>query len=530
MMLRLQLFMTFFLGLVTLLVSPLASAAVPSEWGTLDTPYVSSDSLSFWDPSASAPNWDSIINQGGAANVLFGIRIGGPSPYVRNPGILFAPASNTKLFTTAAALKYLGPEFRIETELRWQQIDASKPGSVTQLTLVGNGDPTWAMSEFGEDLNTRIDGMVDALLKEGVTEVQGDIRVAAGDSRWNKLAYPQGWSLEDHTACYGALAQAFNLDINCAVYTVSGPAKGQWEDSDIPIPVDLKVRRARGTQLTVQAVDMVGVPGARFVITGTWASGSAPVSFILPIQNTSSWIRNRLMDALEKKGIQLIQDEPVAAAPEVRHLTFYSPPLREILKPFMKKSINVVGEALFKIMGQRLGPADVDLMQASRQVMKDFVATIGNETARSQDLRIQNGFYSDQVALFDGSGVSRDNFVSTAAIMTLLTDLNRSTDFPVLWESLPIAGVDGTLANRMKRSAAEGVLRAKTGTLRGVYNLSGYVPHFVNSSGTIDSFVPFVMLTKTNAEKEAASRAAQDRVGAALATAVNPAGIPRDLP
>jgi D-alanyl-D-alanine carboxypeptidase len=82
--------------------------------------------------------------------------------------------------------------------------------------------------------------------------------------------------------------------------------------------------------------------------------------------------------------------------------------------------------------------------------------------------------------------------------------------FSALWSALAIAGVDGTLRNRMKGTAAEGQLRGKTGTLRGVYNLAGYLP-------TDTGYVPFVVLTKTTPDFKFEARAAADRVGAQLA-------------
>jgi PBP4 family serine-type D-alanyl-D-alanine carboxypeptidase len=124
------------------------------------------------------------------------------------------------------------------------------------------------------------------------------------------------------------------------------------------------------------------------------------------------------------------------------------------------------------------------------------------------------------VELVDGSGMSHSNPVSPQAMYALLEALSRSPDFGVLWRALPIAGVDGTLAKRMRGTAAEGVLRAKTGTLSGSYNLAGYVPRF-NAAGAITGYVPFVVLTRTTGDLRYNALAAHNRVGARLAALVN---------
>jgi D-alanyl-D-alanine carboxypeptidase/D-alanyl-D-alanine-endopeptidase (penicillin-binding protein 4) len=210
-------------------------------------------------------------------------------------------------------------------------------------------------------------------------------------------------------------------------------------------------------------------------------------------------VRSLLIAALRAPAIRYVPAAlPAPAGAPVLSAHFESPPLRTFLRPFLKESINLIGDALFRTLGARLGDAHADLWDAGRAVATDFFAR----------RRL------DAVIVHDGSGVSRENRVTPATVTELLLQLRVAADFPTLWDALPIAGVDGTLAHRMKGTAAEGVLRAKTGTLSGVYNLSGYVPDVHGE------FVPFVLLSRTKAGNGDVAHAAEDRVGAALARAL----------
>lgn len=480
-------------------------------------------------------NWDDVINGDNSTGspITFGIDLYGPSPYTRNTNLSYKPASNTKLFTTAAALEKLGKDFRLATTISWRAVSARKPETITELTLTGSGDPTWGMPEFNETLTTRVEALADALVAQGVRAVRGPVRVQASDARWNEVQYPQGWEEEDRIYCYGALPQAFNLQNNCATYVVTGPKRGFWKEEGVPVSVTLDIKPGTRTRLRVESLDSGRIQGAAYRIFGTWrqteeleetpeAFDSNAVVFELPVHRTDEWVRNLFVHALRDRGVKFYASRVRSADPYVRSLTHYSPTLAEILRPFNKDSINQIGDGLFKILGERFGDSRVDLLAAGHGVMAEFLRNLGSAAARRAHIKPQPGFFSDDVMLFDGSGVSRDNLVTTSAVMALLLDLRARTDFEAVWQSLPIAGVDGTLKKRMKGTAAENVLRAKTGTLRGVYNLSGFVPRF-NDAGTIAEFVPFVILTKTDSAHRIEARAAQDRVGAALAAIVNTA-------
>ena len=176
-----------------------------------------------------------------------------------------------------------------------------------------------------------------------------------------------------------------------------------------------------------------------------------------------------------------------------RSLVFLSPPLSELVKPFLKNSINFLGDAFLKQLGTT----------ESGSLRSDGLRQLENH------LRLSLGDIHN-LSLHDGSGLSRTARVSPELLLQYLAALTRKPYFRTIYAALPIAGIDGTLKNRMKGSPAEGTLRAKTGTLDGVYNLAGYVPDGKD-------FIPFVILTRTTSALASAARAAEDRIGAEMA-------------
>lgn len=466
-------------------------------------------------------DWDSVIDQAGGEKVEFGVNLHGPSPYTRNHDLAFIPASNTKIFTTAAALDLLGPDYRYETRLTWRRVAPDSPAQITELTLHASGDPSWGMKEFGEDVWTRIRRFAADLKAQGVREIRGPIRVVSEDPRWEKWQFPPGWQDEDFWECYGALPRPVNLQVNCAIFVVSGRTSGAWQEAGVPTPVKVSLKKGSKTQLSVRVVGAPDNPRASFVIEGTWAAGTPPQKIVFPIHDTGHWFLNLFTQALKTEGIRRVAKVKRGQDRMLQELRYLSPTLGEILVPFMKSSINVVGEAIFLTLGQKFGAPDADLLSGGQSVMRAFVSQIGTLAAERAGVPAEPGYFAEEAVFWDGSGVSRENRVSTNTVMALLLDLRASPLFGHFWESLPIAGVDGTLASRMKGTAAEGVLRAKTGTLTGVYNLSGFVPRW-GTEGQVLEFVPFVMLSRTSAENRVAARAAQDRVGAKLVEVVNP--------
>ena len=467
--------------------------------------------LGVMSPLAQAStDWAKLISPTGQSPFNFGVEIQGPEPYFKDADVEFAPASLTKYFTSFTALQKLGPDYRFVTTVEWKKV---QPGVVTGLKVIGSGDPSWGLSELGETIKTRVALIAERLYQAGIREVDGEVSAISEDLRWDNMQYPEGSDPADHLECYGALPQAFNLDLNCAGFQVNNPDVGFWQSEGVPVPVILDITPGAHTRLSVMGRTVNGIPNAKYIIQGTWAAGASPVSFNLPIHDVKTWVQNLLTSALRDRGIKVLTEKTPAIVGDTARDQILSPKLSDILKPFLKKSLNVIGEGLFRFLGQKFGPKDLALLPAGQAVIADFIADIGTGTSEN---------FSSQMTILDGSGLSRSDQITPHSLLVLLSEQSKADYFSAIWNALPIAGVDGTLADRMKNTPAAGVIRAKTGTLTGVYNLAGYAPVF-GDHGLISDYVPFVMLTKLSdrLDSGAGVHAAEDRVAAALATLVS---------
>jgi D-alanyl-D-alanine carboxypeptidase/D-alanyl-D-alanine-endopeptidase (penicillin-binding protein 4) len=465
------------------------------------------NSNSIWPPVFGPP--------GHSQEFRLGFVWNGPAPFERNGAALFFPASTMKLWTAFHALESLGGDYRFETEVQWLE-SPDAPGVAWNLALIGDGDPSWGMSELGEPLvEAPFHRITQVLVRAGIREVRGAPRAIAADERWESIRYPEGWREEDRIACFGAQPQAFNLGGNCAQIKVSGPGRIQFLRKEIPIQLVDDLRFGNETRLTLTPIDGPDAASIAFRVGGTWRAGSEPVLDWLPIHKTRVWSESLMISALEQAGIRQTPDQPAPRDATLISQILYSPPISEILIPFLKLSLNWIGESLLRKIGQLEGNSNsADHLLLGQEQMRLRVASVlGDDTA------------SQGVQLMDGSGVSHQSFVTPEATRILLDRIRAHPNFDIIWNALPIAGIDGTLAKRMQGTRAQNWLRAKTGTLSDAYNLAGFVPDSRwNGTGTptADQLLPFVTLVNTQKENGKEARALIDRVGAKLSSLQNP--------
>ncbi len=205
---------------------------------------------------------------------------------------------------------------------------------------------------------------------------------------------------------------------------------------------------------------------------------------------------SRLTKQLRAAGVRVVHAPARGVAPITSTLAYTerSAPLSRVLAAMNKPSDNFLAEELLKGLGAGLG--DGGSTVAGAGVAKRFLQSIG---------------VSDGFRIRDGSGLSYQDKLTARVVLKVLGAMAKRADFPVFWRSLAIAGVDGTLEDRMRGTPAAGNVRAKTGTLNAASSLSGYVT--TGNGHTLS----FAMLMNGDPVPAARARAAQDAVAVLLA-------------
>jgi serine-type D-Ala-D-Ala carboxypeptidase/endopeptidase (penicillin-binding protein 4) len=257
--------------------------------------------------------------------------------------------------------------------------------------------------------------------------------------------------------------------------------------------------RAREDTLTARTAPLEilsdSIAGA-LVVRGTVPLGDSVV-ITRAYRHSNDAARMALRTLLVDRKIEVT--DGVAAPARARTDTLVvltSPPLHEVHARMQKPSQNQLAEAIFKTIGREV--TGVGTADSARAAVERHLLTWG----------IGPG----EVAVRDGSGLSRHDYLTPRAIVRLLTVMQQQPTFDLFFASLPIAGVDGTIASRMRRTPAEGNLRAKTGTLDKARSLSGYV---TTSDG---HQLVFSMLCNNWAGSVRDVERVQDAVGAYLAS------------
>ncbi|MEP6999130.1 MAG: D-alanyl-D-alanine carboxypeptidase/D-alanyl-D-alanine-endopeptidase [bacterium] len=394
----------------------------------------------------------------------------GDTLYSRNADKLFMPASNMKLLTGTTALVQLGADYRWSTSMlaRGSVRDSVLTG---ELIVRGNGDPSVSAHMQKGDALAPLRALADSLRAHGIARVHGQLVAAPSPFTDEPLGY--GWSWSDLDDSYSAGVDALYFNEGFTEVVVYGGAhagdavRATTRPASTYPALIVRARTVAAVNHGASAADSAAAHAiavsqdssrAGILVAGTVAAGDSVVVEITFRRQTEAYLA-ALREAMLARGI-VVEEAPVGNLGDSRPLfTMRSPPLRDVLPFFEKPSQNQIGEILLKTLALEktgVGRADSGSKVVSRQA-----------TAW--------GAEADGFAIHDGSGLSRHDYVSPRTLIHVLDAMRHHADFALFYDAMPIAGIDGTIRNRMKGTPAEGNLHAKTGTLDKARSLSGYV-------------------------------------------------------
>ena len=379
-----------------------------------------------------------------------------------NPRNLLVPASIAKLVSLATAVDAVGWDYRYETTLRATGtiVDGVLQGD---LVVVGSGDPAIGGRD-GDDIGV----LVAALKAQGIRRIEG--RIVGDDDAFEDPRPGLAWAWDDLGYAFGSLYGALNLAENRMAVTV---APGESESSPTIITVDplaayrpLVNRSVTGPRGSMPLLWPEQRPGEAFLtLAGSIPLGAPAATLNVSSGNPTFWfasvLRNRLLrDGIEVTGEAFDVDDALPPPDRASAWTIYthrSHPLSEIAQPMLKESINLYGEAVLRLNAAAAPRTNDAALEGMGQRLEQWGITRGGWQ------------------LIDGSGLSRRDVITPDTLVTVLRRMYDASGRSPWMTALPIAGRDGTLDGRMKGTAAENNVRAKTGTMSNVRSLAGYV-------------------------------------------------------
>lgn len=403
--------------------------------------------------------------------------------YALNSGMLFNPASNEKLFTSATALSTLGEAFPFSTVV---SVDSSS----RTIFLKGYGDPVFSTADL------------DSVVRTITPRLPADRswRVAADVSYFDDLFFGEGWTWDDEPASYEMFLTPLCINSNCIEVQVrpgwnAGDSlrvqlrpptsfvtienRGTTVKDSVRTPLDISRKwRERTNIITVSGEMLTGDSVSKTQLSVWQPERYAALLFAERLRANGVRVDTVLIDTVRAGSVELFR---------------FSHRMDSVVTNLNKVSDNLSAETILKTLGAELHGVPGSA-QKGLSVVKEFLA--------------RNLIDTTKVSMVDGSGLSRYDLTSPDVIVQLLEVMQRdSAHFPVFYSSLPIAGVDGTIDSRMRGSTAEGNLHAKTGTLSAVTALSGYVR-------TADAeLLAFSILMQNYVGPSRPYRGVQDRIG-----------------
>jgi D-alanyl-D-alanine carboxypeptidase/D-alanyl-D-alanine-endopeptidase (penicillin-binding protein 4) len=401
---------------------------------------------------------DGIIHQPSQKKVQFSIHIikadSGQTLYSHNSRRALIPASNMKIIVTAAALKFLGPDYQYKTKVGLCD---------NTLTVLGSGDPLLGDkvtdAKYSRQTDWIFEDIIAALKENGVTTIRD---IIIDTSIFDDQRVHPNWPKEELNRWYACEVSGLNFNGNCIQITAinnSGTVNISIEPKTGFIKVFNRVAPISKGNSAIGSYRSQEIN--EIIVYGKCKDKAGP--FEVAIERPAVFFGSLLAENLAKAGINIdgqLIEKSVGDDCNFRLLTEYSTPISDCLARCNKDSLQLAAEALFKTIAVNSTPDRRNgSWRKAREAISHYLLELGLD---------RNEFYID-----DGSGLSRQNKLSANAITKVLSDVYKSKDWTLYKDSLAVGGVDGTISKYFKEEKYKGKVLGKTGYIDDVKSFSG---------------------------------------------------------
>jgi len=378
----------------------------------------------------------------------------GGTVYKHDAGELMIPASNMKIITTAAALKYLGSDYEYITKVGLCD---------DTLVVIGSGDPLLGDEKtnikYGRERDWIFTDIVQLLKRNGTKTVKD---IIIDSSVFDDQRVHPNWPKKELNKWYACEVSGLNFNDNCiAISTKNNGGK-------VAVLIEPQTSFLKLTNKVIPISRGTSAVGTyrnkepnKIVVYGRCKDRVGP--FDVAIERPAAFFGFLLYENLAKSGIKTkghLIEKILDDHSNFKLLTQYTTELNDCLVRCNKNSLGLVAESLLKTIAAHNNPDGKNgSWDRGRELISEFLLGIGIDESQ---------FYID-----DASGLSRQNELSAYAITKVLLNIYDSTNRELYKDSLAVGGVDGTISRYFKEQKYKGKIIGKTGYINGVRSFSG---------------------------------------------------------
>ena len=401
---------------------------------------------------------NTIISRSLQQKVRFSIHIikadSGVTVYDHNAWELMIPASNMKIITSAAALKYLGSDYEYTTRIGLCD---------NNLVVIGSGDPLLGDektdAKYGREKAWLFKDIAQNLKRNNIKTIED---IIVDSSVFDDQRVHPSWSKSELNKWYACEVSGLNFNDNCIAISTkrTGGTVAVFLDPQTSyVKFDNKVKPiSKGTSAVGTYRNK---EPNKIVVYGKCRNRVGP--FDVAIERPAAFLGFLLYENLAKSGIKIkghLIEKAIDDRSNFRLLKQYSTSLSDCLARCNKNSLGLVAEALFKTIAANSNPeGKYGNWDRGRELVSEFLVGLGIDESQ---------FYID-----DASGLSRKNELSAYAITKVLVDVYHSDNWNLYKDSLAVGGVDGTISEHFEEEKYKGKIIGKTGYISSVRSLSG---------------------------------------------------------